>query len=316
MKRLIVMLGALAVSCSSTFVRFSAAPSMTLVFYRMAIISLCMLGPVLLRCRDEFAKLTRKNLLLCAVSGASLGLHFSSYFESLHNTSICTATLLTNTEIIFVALAGIVVLKERITKMGWVGIAFALGGSILITLSGGTDGGSAFYGMMLATLSAVLISVYTLIGRVMRRTYTATFYSFLVYVTAGVTVLLVGSVSGQNVLAIDGRSLLMSACLAVVCTLCGHSVYSWGLKYEPAAFISAIKLLEPVFAAVLGVIIFREIPGAGTVIGGVIVIVGIWWYSRHSEEPERSVKDEDQKDVIRDGAETVAPACHTGNSGR
>ena len=40
----------------------------------------------------------------------------------------------------------------------------------------------------------------------------------------------------------------------------------------PAAFISTVKLLEPVFASVWGLCLFGERPGALTVLGGAVIM--------------------------------------------
>ena len=53
MKRLIVLLGVMAVSLSPVFVRLSTAPSMVLVLYRVAFATLILTPYVLLRCRAE-----------------------------------------------------------------------------------------------------------------------------------------------------------------------------------------------------------------------------------------------------------------------
>ena len=71
--------------------------------------------------------------------------------------------------------------------------------------------------------------------------------------------------------------------MAVFCTLMGHSVFSWGLKYLPPAFVSTAKLMEPVFASALGLLLFREVPGMLTVIGGIIIILAVILYSRVEE---------------------------------
>jgi len=59
------------------------------------------------------------------------------------------------------------------------------------------------------------------------------------------------------------------------CTPWGHSIFSWGLKYEKAAFVSTVKLLEPIFAAILGLLIFKEIPPRTSIGGGILIVVGI-----------------------------------------
>ena len=78
----------------------------------------------------------------------------------------------------------------------------------------------------------------------------------------------------------------MGLCLgmAVFCTLLGHSVFSWGLKYLPPAFISTACLLEPVLASVWGLLLFRERPGLQVMLGGALILLGIGLYSREEEQ--------------------------------
>ena len=68
--------------------------------------------------------------------------------------------------------------------------------------------------------------------------------------------------------------------MAVCCTLLGHNVFSWGLKYLPPAFIATVKLMEPVFASVWGLLLFGERPGWLTVAGGAAVLLGVGLYAR------------------------------------
>jgi len=76
--------------------------------------------------------------------------------------------------------------------------------------------------------------------------------------------------------------------MAVFCTLLGHSVFSWGLKYESAAFIATVKMLEPVFAGLFGVLFFRELPALQVVFGGCVVIIGVYVFSRYTKSPPDS----------------------------
>ena len=81
--------------------------------------------------------------------------------------------------------------------------------------------------------------------------------------------------TGNPVLPVSLRNLAVAMGLAVLCTLLGHSIFSWGLKYESASFISVVKLLEPVFASLLGILLFREMPAVTSVAGGILIIGGI-----------------------------------------
>jgi len=282
MKRLIVILGVLGVSISAIMVRFSTAPSLILVLYRVTLTLLLMLPPVL-RNRQEFLNLERREVLLCLASGMFLGLHFASYFESVRQTSIAAALVLVNTEVFFVAMGSVLILRQKLTKNAWLAIILTFLGSMIVTLAdaGGT---SLLYGNLLALMSALFMTFYTVIGSVCRRSLSTTVYTFLVYLAADVTVLLIAVAGGTPLFGYEPVNFLTAFAMAVFCNLLGHSVFSWGLKYLPPSFISTAKLLEPVFASVWAFFLFREKPGLSVLAGGVVVLSGIALYCRITQE--------------------------------
>ena len=89
--------------------------------------------------------------------------------------------------------------------------------------------------------------------------------------------------SGTPLTGYGAVNFATAAAMAVLCTLLGHSVFNWALKYLPPAFVSTVKLLEPVISALWGLLIFREVPGLSVVLGGALTIFGIALYSRESE---------------------------------
>lgn len=284
MKRLIVLLGVLGASLSSIFVRVSTAPSLILVLYRVGMAALLLLPVVLVKDREELRRMTGREVGLCLVSGASLGLHFAAYFESLRYTSIAASVVLVDTEVLFVALISILLLKKKLRKKAWLAILLALGGSVIIAMADTAGGGAdALRGDLLALCGAFFVAVYTMIGSVCRRTVSTNVYTFLVYLAAGVTVLAIALLSGRAITGYGGVNYLTGFGMAVFCTLMGHSVFSWGLKYLPPAFVSTAKLMEPVFASILGLFLFREVPGMLTVMGGAVIIAAIILYSRVEE---------------------------------
>ena len=62
----------------------------------------------------------------------------------------------------------------------------------------------------------------------------------------------------------------------------GHSIFNWGLKYLPTALISNMKLGEPVFASILAIFLFGQVPGIQQIIGGILVILGIYIYLKNA----------------------------------
>lgn len=278
MKRLVVLLGVAGVSLSAVFVRWSTAPSLVLAFYRMAF-SVLLLAPLAAARREAFRAVRRRELLLSLISGTFLGVHFACYFESLRWTSIAAAVVLVDTEVLFVALASVLILRKKLSRRAWTAVLLAFGGSVAVALAD-ASGGGALRGNLFALTGSVCMAVYTMLGAVCRRSLSTTVYTSLVYLSAAGTVLAAALAGGQALTGWGPVNLLAGLGMAVFCTLLGHSVFSWGLKYLPPAFISTANLLEPVLAAVWGLLLFGERPGPLVVLGGGVILLGIAVYSR------------------------------------
>lgn len=290
MKRLAVLLGVAGVSLSAVLVRWSTAPSLILVLYRVGMAAALLAPYTLLRHREELRALARREVLLCLASGAFLGLHFAAYFESLRYTSIASSVVLVDTEVLFVALGTVLVLRQRLSGRAWLAVALAFGGSVVIAMADTAVGPDAVRGDIIALSGALCMAVYTMIGAVCRKNISTTVYTFLVYCSAALTVLVIALFSGLPLAGYGAENVLTAFGMAVFCTLLGHSVFSWGLKYLPPAFISTAKLLEPVFASVWGLALFGERPGVLTLLGGAVIIAGVALYSRTTgRETERKV---------------------------
>ena len=283
MKLAVLLMGVLCGSLSAVFIRWSTAPSLVLALYRMAFSSALLAPWTLLYHREELRTLSRRDLLLCLASGAFLGLHFAAYFESLRWTSIASSVVLVDTEVFFVALGSVLLLRKKLPGRAWLAVALAFGGSVVIAMADTAVGPDALRGDAIALTGALCMAVYTMIGAVCRRRLSTTVYTCLVYTAAAVTLLVITLAGGAPLMGYGAVNGLTALGMAVFCTLLGHSVFSWGLKYLPPAFISTVKLMEPVFASVWGLVLFAERPGLLTVLGGAVIICGIALYSRTEE---------------------------------
>ena len=148
-------------------------------------------------------------------------------------------------------------------------------------------------GDLIALAGAAFMAVYTVIGRLVRREMSTTLYTALVYGAGFLTAAAMALATGVPLSGWGGENLWIGLGLAVFCTLLGHSVFSWGLKYEKAAYISTVKFLEPVFASVWGVLFLREIPPLPTVLGALVILAGValcaWDGGTDRRPPEKSM---------------------------
>ncbi|TVR31591.1 MAG: DMT family transporter [Spirochaetaceae bacterium] len=282
--KLIVLLGVLAVSGSAILIRLSAVHYVAAATYRMLFTVGLMAPTMMYRMRRRPAAVAEPPMdgaarFWCIVGGVFLALHFGFWFKSLQLTSVSTATVLVNTHPLFVMLLGMVVLREKVPAAAAIWMLVAMAGSAGLALGGTGFGESALEGNLMAIAGAMFVSVYMVIGRYARRSVSLLRYTFLVYLAAASTLLLYALASGVDLGPYPPREYVIFLAMAVFPTLLGHSVFNWALKYLKMSFVSTAILGEPVFATILAIFIFVEIPGPWTVLFGALVIFAIYRFT-------------------------------------
>ncbi len=276
-----VLIGILGISVSSILVRYSQAPSAVTAAWRL-LWTVALMSPVVLgnrEIREELRSIRKRDLLFSCLSGFFLAIHFVTWFESLKHTSVASSTTIVCTEVIWVSLGYWAFLKGTIGRKPAAAIAVTLLGSAMIAFSDSGSGGS-LYGDSLALVAAVAVAAYTLLGRMVREAVSTSVYTYIVYTACGAALLTVCLFQGTNLIAYGSSAILVGLALAVFSTILGHSIFSWCLKFFSPSFVSASKLCEPVAAAILAVFLFGEIPTLLQILGGTLILGGVFAYSR------------------------------------
>jgi drug/metabolite transporter (DMT)-like permease len=295
---LVIAVGIAAVSTASIFIRFAQkdASSLTVAAYRLTIASLILLPVTITRHREELRQVKRRDLFFLIGTGVVLGLHFASWISSLEYTSVATSVVLVTTTPLWVALFSPFLLHEKLPKGIWLGLALALGGGIIVSLNDACSLGpglnftcSGFDGLLgqrsllgngLALVGALCAAAYMLAGRRYRASLSIEVYTFIVYGSAAVALLLACALTSQRMIGFPPVTYIWFVALALAPQLLGHSSFNWALKYLPAATVSITLLGEPIGSAILAYFILAEHPGALELAGGVLILLGIYICSR------------------------------------
>lgn len=279
---LVVAVGVVGISLSAIFVRYSVAPSAVLAAWRL-VWSVILMTPVVLgngAVRRELMQADKKSALLSACSGLFLAAHFILWFDALKKTSVASAATLVCTEVIWVSFGFCLFLKGKIGKKAAAAIGVTLLGSVLIALADSGAGEGQLEGDILAVLAAVCSAVYMLFGRVAQKKLSTTVYTYLVYGSCALVLLILCGIQGTGLLISGANPVIVGFLLALFSTILGHTIFSWALKFYSPSFVSACKLLEPVGAGILAVFLFGEIPAPVALLGAVLILGGVWYYSQ------------------------------------
>ena len=278
MRRAAIIGASVMVSFSAIFYRMSDSPPMVMVFYRMLFATAIILPFAFLKNGKSALRMSVSDMLMSMVSGIVFAIHLAAYFGSLEYASIASCLVLTDTAVFFVALFMMMIFRETVSGKEWGIMALTFAGCVLIAV-GDSEIEGGLLGDSLALLSSVLFAVYAIIGRGVRSRISTLAYTSLLYGSATITSLIIAAASDASALDCGTNDILMGLGLAVFCTVFGHTVYNWGLKYEKASFVAVTTLLEPVFGTLLGLMIFADVPGMIVVIGSVIVLAGVYLFS-------------------------------------
>jgi drug/metabolite transporter (DMT)-like permease len=290
--RVVVAIGVVFTSFSAILVRLSDAPPLAVASWRM-IFTTALLTPLVVygrvrsssrRSAQDRAQSDRGrtgSILLSVASGALLALHFALWITSLSYTSVANSTILVTTHPVIVGIAGLILLGERIPLRGVLFMITALAGSILLVWGGLADGESATFGNLLAFLGAVTVSGYLILGRVARRHLSLNGYTIIVYSVAAALLVAASLLLEVPLGPYPAREFVIFLSLAVFCTLLGHSLFSWALKYLPTTIVSTSILGEPVIAVLLAILFFGEIPTLLTFIAGSMILVSVYRFLAH-----------------------------------
>lgn len=294
---LVLFLGILVVSTASVFIRFAQqdAPSIVIAAYRLSIATLILLPGAFAWRRDEMLHLGRKQLALILLSGLFLAVHFAAWISSLEYTTVASSVVLVSTTPLWVAILSPLFIREKPNRWLAAGMIVALAGGVVVGLSESCDltgsglrcppwgvffQGSAFWGDALAIIGAMAAAVYILVGRWLRPTLSLLVYITTVYGVAALVLAGVSISSGQPVTGFRPSVYLFLIALAVGPQLLGHTSFNYSLRYLSAAYVSVALLGEPIGSTILALLILRETPSPLEVIGGGVILLGIYLATR------------------------------------
>lgn len=287
-----LLVGIISVSFASIFIRLADAPALVIGAYRLTIASLVLTPVVWSKVREELLSLSRRDLGLAILSGLFLGAHFATWIASLEYTSVAASVVLVSTSPLFVGIASHFLYGEKLSPMKVLGIILAIIGASIIGMGGFEVSLGALWGDILALLGAIAVSGYFLIGKGLRRRLSIMAYIYPTYCTAAVSLILASIIAGHPFTGYSPRTYLMFLLLALVPQILGHSSFNWALRYVSSTLVTVATLGEPVGATILAYLILGETPLPLELIGGIIVLAGIFIVSRQEEQIVQEVTAE------------------------
>ena len=232
-----------------------------------------------------------KDAWLFLLNGLASILFFTScYTAAIRETKIATAAALLYTSPAMVMLMSVLLFGERLTRRKCLCVALAVAGCALV--SGIGPGGAVLTarGLLLGLGAAFGYSLYSVFSRLIQQrgysAFTNVLWTFSVAALAYLALILRdGTV--REIAALPGAALLSLVC-GLVTGFAAYLLYTLGLAGMEPSRAAQLATVEPVFSALLGVILFRQRLSVSETAGVALVVLAVVLMNRRARTEERA----------------------------
>ena len=288
MSHIAAILGILIISFSAIFVRLAGvSPDTAAVFRTLYALPALILLWFFFGSRDQSLKLR----LVALLAGISFGLDLSVWHRAIEWIGAGLATVLGNTQVIFVGLAAWMLHGERPRRAMFFGLPIAFAGMILVSGLGRGDayGANPILGTFFGLLTGITYALFLLLFRRSTRHESNPFGAFTI-ATGGafVTSAVVGHLSGHLDLSWSWPAHGWLLALALGSQVAGWLLIAYALPRLPAVETSILLLLQPMATVLWAWLLFREDLSVVQWIGVALVLTGVALPSATSAARARS----------------------------
>ena len=210
-----------------------------------------------------------------------IALDQASWASALLMTKMANTTYFNSLAPLWVALFALFVFKEKLKWIFWVGLSLALAGTLIIL---GLD---LVYrphlgpGDLLGLLSSFFYGGYFLVTQIGRRNLDTLTYTWIATLTCALCLGLLNIIFKQSIIGYPLESYLFFLGAAITSQVIGYFSLSYALGHLSATIVSPTMLAKPITVALLAFIFFGESLTIGEIIGGVLVLIGIFLINKN-----------------------------------
>ncbi len=269
----------LSMGTSAILVRLADAPGPVTAFYRVALATLILTPFFLKRCLKK-CNLSRNIIIVPILGGIFTAADLALWNTSLFYTTAANATLLVNTNPLWVALGAWLIFREKLSKAFWVGLSIALIGAVLVVGGDFLIHPRLGIGDLIAISAGVFYAAYFLATQRGRENFHPITYIWLMGFSASIGLAIINFALGNSLLGYTSQTWGIFWTTAIVSQIIGYLAVSYALGHLPASVVSPTMIGQPIMTALFAIPFLGEIPLPSQMVGGIISLVGIFLVNR------------------------------------
>ena len=251
----------------------------SLSFLRYLVASITLLVII---CFIKINRPKKEDLFSFILSGA-LGffLYVILFNKGTALVSAATSSIIIATVPVFTALLATFFYKEKLKIYQWIAIGIEFMGILVLTLMNGSFSINA--GVLWLLIAALCLASYNILQRKLTKTYSAlqaSTYSIF-FATIMLCIFLPGSIN--KAIHAPLIQMLYVLILGVFSSAIAYIAWAKAISLaEKTTYVSNYMFVTPFLTTILGFIMINEIPDKATILGGIIILSGLFIFNKES----------------------------------
>ena len=251
----------------------------SLSFLRYLVASITLLVII---CFIKINRPKKEDLFSFILSGA-LGffLYVILFNKGTALVSAATSSIIIATVPVFTALLATFFYKEKLKIYQWIAIGIEFMGILVLTLMNGSF--SINEGVLWLLIAALCLASYNILQRKLTKTYSAlqaSTYSIF-FATIMLCIFLPGSIN--KAIHAPLIQMLYVLILGVFSSAIAYIAWAKAISLtEKTTYVSNYMFVTPFLTTILGFIMINEIPDKATILGGIIILSGLFIFNKES----------------------------------
>ncbi len=274
-----IIIAVASLASIGVFIHKSEIPPIATGFYR-CLLSIPIL--ILVNSRKSTTYTTNKNLeILNLIGGIALGLDMCVWNLSFNYTTMAETNLIVNLTPLLIFPITVFYFKERFRAIILIPLLITILGLYLLVFSKNGTTNIHIVGDVMSLIAAVFYAIFVVVTKIAADNGTEMgHYMIKTSIYCSIVLLTAGLINNDHWLPHSYLGWLDLILLAIISQVFGQLFLATAMKKVPLQVSSTLLLLQPVFAAFYGVIIFKEYLISWQIIGAAIILFGVYLFRR------------------------------------
>ena len=169
--------------------------------------------------------------------------------------------------------------NEKIKVIGWISMGISFCGILILTLWNGAL--TINKGVLYMLIGCLLLSIYNISQRYLTKKYSSFDVSMYSMLIGGILLIIYSPSSIVNIFSISSGYLILIIYMSIFPSIISY--FFWTKAFELAKStteVTSFMFVTPVLATFMGMLILGDIPKLSTLIGGVVIILGMILFNK------------------------------------